>query len=148
MIDVTELLAELQALADEYRSSTSSAAATALRSRYLQRLEQVLATDFEGGVGWQRELPDEFLPAVYLQGRQRQLSELEDDLGSIAARYRSSATEALGDVWARKYRETFDEMLRLGHWNAIPDPDSQLPLELMPPAFVEQRAARIRQGLP
>jgi hypothetical protein len=104
--------------------------------RFNELLEQLYQSGWDYVLGWENELPDEHLPARYLQRRAQVINELEGELANIASRYRGcqEGSEAEKKTIA-DYHEVMKELFRVAHMESTIDPDSELPEELMPQAY-------------
>lgn len=116
-----------------------------LAREYAERLAQLHGTGWAGSLGEGNELPDALMPGDYLERRARTLRDLEHRLGELAAHYRDSRTDAQETRAIEDYRATLEEMYRIGHWSGMPDPDSELPDRLMPPAYHAHRQRLIAE---
>jgi len=143
-----DMLAEIAPLAQQYKAADVAqdpGRRDSVRAAYLAALLRFLASGWVGAVGEEHELPDTVMPPDYLAARAQILDRLENELGRLAIEYRSALTPQLMAAAVAAYHAVFDEMSRIGHWSGVPDPDSQLPLDDMPPLFKAQRAERIRR---
>ncbi|MCX7108937.1 MAG: hypothetical protein NTX45_02175 [Proteobacteria bacterium] len=139
-----QLLIDIGQLAADYRASCATGdnvGQARIAKVYLDKLAQLSASDWDSPLGEANELPDDLMPQDYLAHRNKILSDLEDRLAYLAMRYRSSLTEAASEEAVADYHVTMNEMYRIGHWVGVPDLESELPDELMPPVFHE----RVRQ---
>ncbi len=139
------ILAEIRAVVDAWKASAPDG-----RSEAVRQFEALLARLYESGwddaLGWQRELPDEFLPARYLTRRAQRIDELEIDLARFSAGWRRSREHpSERAAYYEAYRDTIDELFRVGHWAGEPDAESQLPYELMPESYKQFWQARIKR---
>jgi hypothetical protein len=145
--DQKQLYASLTQLAADFRSVGYDAnEQTLIRDRYNHQLALLHALAWTDALGESSELPDALMPKDYLVRRGRILSDLEDRLGLLARRYRGSTTKTAEAQIVEEYRATMDEMYRIGHWVGIPDPDSSLPDELMPPSYHARLQKLIRES--
>lgn len=148
MQETQTLIDKLGQLAGDYRAGAAAGSPSqldALATEYLESLAALHSSGWAGALGEESELPDERMPSDYLERRARLLDGLEDELARLAMDYRSAATDAAMADAVRDYHATMNEMFRIGHWHGVPDPDSQLPLDDMPPTYKERRLERIRR---
>lgn len=138
------MLAELEPLAQEY-ASADAVQKERIRNDYRAALARFVAAGWTGAVGEANELPDDAMPAEYLANRAQILDQLENQLGRLAIEYRSGLTLPHRRSAVAAYHDVYNEMCRVGHWDGIPDTDTQLPDEEMPPLFEQKKQELIRQ---
>ena len=134
-----ELVRRLNALAAQWRASGGSVSGPArdtLVQQFRDTLDALYATGWNSALGWENELPDQFLPERYLRRRRQVLDVLEDALGHHAITFRASEPGSKEEREAiARYHETMEELFRIGHWSGEPDAESQLPRNLMPRVY-------------
>jgi hypothetical protein len=114
--------------------------------RFNELLEQLYQSGWDYALGWENELPDENLPARYLRRREQVLDELQDELASIASRYRGSQEGSEAEQKAiSDYHQVVEELFRLGHWPEVIDSESELPDKHMPQVYKDARRRRIEE---
>lgn len=140
MAAADDLMHELGALAEEWRRRGGQGLTHELEeitARYHEALNALYTLGWDHALGWRNELPDDRMPARYVQRRNEILEALEDELAYLAMDYRRSADPAEEARIVAAYERTMDELFRIGHWTGEPDPESQLPRDLMPAAYKE-----------
>jgi len=143
-----QLLDALGKHATDYRAAIgigSDLEQAIITKDYLDKLSRLYATGWRDALGEINELPDDLLPADYLAYRSSIISDLEDKLSELTIKYHKCTTKILETRVVNEYQDTIEEMYRIGHWVGIPDIDSQLPDELMPPAYHERRRQLVVQ---
>ena len=147
MADEQELLGRLGSIAREWRGQGPSGGEQGeIASAFQNTLALLYETGWDYALGWENELPDEYLPERYLSKRAEIIHMLENELAYRAMDYRGSSdgSEEQATILDR-YRRTMEEMYRIGHWSGEPDAESFLPYELMPEVYKEYWRQRLRR---
>ncbi|MGH9197539.1 MAG: hypothetical protein ACRD1T_17580 [Acidimicrobiia bacterium] len=99
-------------------------------------LGELYQTGWDYVLGWENELPDQYLPQRYLERRKDVIHQLELDLGYLSTEWRAGkgGPEREAEILAA-YEQAMKELYRIGHWSGEPDIQSQLPDELMPQVY-------------
>ena len=137
MTEIESLLVTAHAIGGEWRRMTAQSSPSGEQiKRFNDALVQLYKAGWDNALGWEHELPDDYLPKRYLERRAQILDELERELGRLAVRYRSSqeGSDQERQIISR-YREIMEEMFRIGHWSCEPDLDAQLPERHMPQIY-------------
>ncbi|MBU8897671.1 hypothetical protein KRR26_18805 [Corallococcus sp. M34] len=114
--------------------------------RFNDLLEQLYKEGWDYTLGHENELPDEYLPARYLQRRANVQDDLQDELANIASRFRSCQEGSDAEQQAiSDYHQVMAELFRIGHWPEVVEPDSELPHEHMPQIYKDAQRKRIEE---
>jgi hypothetical protein len=137
--DALRLLDEIRQVADRWRATDP---ASAQQAGLVEQFQSLLSDLYGGGwddvLGWQSELPDEFLPQRYVDRRAERIDGLEIELARSAEGWRRSKDNLTErDLYYEAYATAMEELFRIGHWSGEPDAESQLPYDLMPQVYKE-----------
>ncbi|MEA2599617.1 MAG: hypothetical protein QOF89_609 [Acidobacteriota bacterium] len=76
------------------------------------------------------------------RGEERLEGQLEEQLGGLAMRFRSTRSNVERRSIAREYAQTVTRLIRSGNWLEMPAPEDQLPDDWMPEEFFEYWSGR------
>lgn len=137
-MDVSAAVEKLGRLAEDLRTTEPGDQRDKLSDEYQRQLDQLLDSGWPGALGAEREIPDDSLPLRYLQQRAKVIEDLEIQLGNWATKYRMAPKGSEADAEAiQGYHRVFAELLRVTGRPIGLDPDSELPDEDMPRAYVD-----------
>lgn len=145
--EIDDILEQLSTLAAQWRSRGSAPARSEqmpLAEQFLAGLDRLYALGWDYALGWRSELPDEYLPARYLERRAAVLEALEDELAYLAMAYRGSETDQSESAILADYERVMNELFHIGHWSGEPDAESQLPRQMMPQVYREYWRTRMQ----
>ena len=132
--EINETIKRLYHLARQWHESTSEdRGREKISQKFRHALEELSSKGWNGFLGEEHELPDEYLPDQYITRRTAELSRLEDDLAQIATNYRTAPSgSAIRQQLVKSYEEVLRKMFFIGHWSREPELESQLPDNDMP----------------
>ncbi|WNG49768.1 hypothetical protein F0U60_40875 [Archangium minus] len=147
MTEIDRLLESARAIVEAWkRTNPQGKPGQEQIRRFNELLEQLHQSGWDYVLGCENELPDENLPARYLRRREQVLDELQDELASIASRYRGSQEGSEAEQKAiSDYQQVVEELFRIGHWSEVIEPDSELPDKHMPQIYKDARRKRIEE---